>query len=62
MDTPRNREIISRLIDDGFAKVREKGGRRIFRRGNQMVTLHGDDNDRPTKGTYGAIKRQAGWQ
>ena len=61
MDTPRNREIARRLLSDGFVKVREKGGRRVYRKGDQMVTIHGNDDDRPTKGTYGAIKRQAGW-
>jgi len=61
METPRNREIIDKLEDTGFVKVREKGGRRIYRKENLMVTIHGKDNDRPTKGTYGAIKRQAGW-
>ncbi|MCL2807009.1 MAG: type II toxin-antitoxin system HicA family toxin [Coriobacteriia bacterium] len=61
MDTPRNREIIQRLVSEGFEEVRNKGGRRIYRNGDRVVTIHGSDNDQPTKGTYGAIKRQARW-
>jgi len=61
MEPPKNREIIRRLETEGFVKVREAGGRKIYRNGNQVVTIHGKDNDRPTKGTYGAIRRQAGW-
>ncbi|MDR2721675.1 MAG: type II toxin-antitoxin system HicA family toxin [Coriobacteriaceae bacterium] len=61
MQPPTIREIILMLESDGFVKVRDRGGRRIYRRGNRVVTLHGKDSERPKKGTYGAIKRQAGW-
>ena len=61
MQPPTNREIVTRLNDEGFVEIRNKGGRRIFRKGARVVTVHGNDNSRPLKGTYGAIKRQAGW-
>ena len=61
MQPPKNREIITRLNREGFVRMRNKGGRRIYQKGMRVVTLHGNDNFRPTKGTYGEIKKQAGW-
>jgi len=61
MQPPKTREIVRQLEAEGFVRLREKGGRRIYQRGSQIVTIHGSDNHRPTKGTFGAIKRQAGW-
>ena len=61
MEPPKVREVARRLEREGWSKVREKGGRRIYRKEEKIVTLHGKDNDRLKKGTWAEITREAGW-
>ena len=61
MQPPKVREVISRLEREGFELARCGGGRRIYRKDDRTVTIHGKDNDPVDRGTYGAIKRRAGW-
>ncbi len=62
MQPPKVREVASRLIHDGFVLMRQRGGRRIYQKGDKVVTLHGSDNDRLLKGTWAEIQREAGWK
>lgn len=61
MEPPTVREVIRRLEREGWRQTRCKGGRRIYRRGESVVTIHGRDGDRLKKGTYAEIKREANW-
>jgi predicted RNA binding protein YcfA (HicA-like mRNA interferase family) len=61
MQPPKTREVTRRLEKEGWKLVREKGGRRRYRKDGKHVTIHGKDSDALTKGTWGAIKRQANW-
>ena len=62
MQPPKIREVVRRLQQDGFILDRDKGGRRIYHKGDLTVTIHGKDSDTLKPGTWSAIKRQAGWR
>lgn len=61
MEPPKVREVIRMLEGDGWRLVRCKGGRRIYRKDDRVVTIHGNDNHVLTIGTWKAILKQAGW-
>lgn len=61
MEPPTVREITRRLEREGWKLARCKKGRRIYVKDGKIVTIHGRDSDRPKKGTYAEIKREAGW-
>ena len=61
MEPPKVRHVIKRLEHEGWELTRNKGGRRIYRKGSRTVTIHGSDNHVLTIGTWKAIKKQAGW-
>ena len=61
MQPPKTREVISRLEREGWKLVRCKGGRRIYRKSNRTVVVHGKNSDPIDRGTYDDIKRNAGW-
>ena len=62
MQPPTVREVASRLVNDGFVLLRCKGGRRVYQKGDKVVTLHGSDNDHLLKGMWAEIQREAGWK
>ena len=62
MQPPAFREIIALLRRDGFVRVSQVGSHAKFVRGNRFVIVNGRGGDRPKKGTWANIRRQAGWQ
>lgn len=62
MQPPTYREIISRLIHEGYVRVGQKGSHARYSDGRHSVTVAGVGGSRPSKGTWGNIKRQAGWR
>lgn len=68
MQPPTFREIIALLKHDGFVKVAQVG-RKVaqvgshakYVSGDRAVTVNGSGGDRPKKGTWASIRRQAGW-
>lgn len=61
MEPPKVLEVIKMLEADEWRLVRCKRGRRIYRKGNKVVTIHGNDNHVLTIGTWKAIQKQADW-
>lgn len=61
MQPPTVREVISRIEREGGYLVRKKGGRWIYRLGNRTIVVHGKPSKPLKAGTWGSIKRQAGW-
>lgn len=61
MQPPTVREAIKRLESEGWVLHRVRGDHRIFVKSGAMVSVPGGMNDTLKRGTYGAIKRQAGW-
>lgn len=61
MRPPKVRDVIRMLEAEGWMLSRCKGGRRIYRKGEKVVTIHGNDNHVLTVGTWKAIQKQAGW-
>ena len=62
MGPPKIRQVIQQLEKEGWEQTRCKGGRRIYRNGSKVVTIHGADNHTLTIGTWNAIQKQAGWK
>ncbi len=60
MEPPKVRQVIQRIEKEGWEQTRNKGGRRIYRKGSKVVTIHGADNHVLTIGTWKAIQKQAG--
>ena len=56
------RDVIRRLVDDGWVKVSQKGSHRQFRHPTKpgRVTVPGKLSDDFPEGTYRSIMRQAG--
>lgn len=61
MQPPKVRDVIKRLEAEGWQLVRCKGGRRIYRKSDKTVTIHGNNNHVLTIGTWRAIQKQADW-
>ncbi|MEG0758813.1 MAG: type II toxin-antitoxin system HicA family toxin [Raoultibacter sp.] len=61
MQPPTVREVTKRLVKEGWELTRCKDGRRIYRKNGKIVPIHGKDKDPIKRGTYKAIKEQAGW-
>ncbi len=58
------RDVIRRLMDDGWTKVTQKGSHRQFKHPTKpgKVTVPGKPSDDLAEGTYRSILRQAGLQ
>jgi predicted RNA binding protein YcfA (HicA-like mRNA interferase family) len=56
------REVISRIVDDGWFQVSQKGSHRQFKHTNKSgkVTVPGKLSDDIPIGTYKSILKQAG--
>lgn len=61
MQPPTFREIVALLKRDGFVRVAQVGSHAKYVRGDRAVTVNGSGGDRPKKGTWASIRRQAGW-
>lgn len=61
MQPPTYREIIARLLEEGYVKTRQVGSHAWFRKGARLVTVPGTGSKRPKKGAWVSIRRQAGW-
>ena len=61
MQPPTAREVIKRLENEGWLLIRQKGSHRQYAKGNQCVTVPGNQGDTLTWRTWSNIKRQAGW-
>jgi predicted RNA binding protein YcfA (HicA-like mRNA interferase family) len=58
------RDVIRRLVDDGWVQVSQKGSHRQFKHSTKpgKVTVAGKPSDDLPEGTYRNILRQAGLQ
>jgi predicted RNA binding protein YcfA (HicA-like mRNA interferase family) len=56
------RDVIRRLVDDGWVQVTQKGSHRQFKHPTKpgKVTVPGKPSDDLPEGTYRSIQRQAG--
>jgi predicted RNA binding protein YcfA (HicA-like mRNA interferase family) len=56
------RDVVRRLIDDGWVQVSQKGSHRHFKHPSKRgkVTVPGKPSDDLPEGTYRSILRQAG--
>lgn len=62
MQPPTVREVIKRLLAEGWVLVRYDGtSHRIFRKTDKLLVVAGKDGDHMKRGTYSDIKRKAGW-
>lgn len=61
MQPPTYREIIHRLLSEGFSERRSAGDHRRFCKGPHRVTVRDAGSDHPSWQEWGSIKRQAGW-
>lgn len=61
MQPPTVREAIRRLEADGWTIRRVRGDHRIFARGGKIISVPGSMGDVLKRGTWAAIRRQAGW-
>ena len=61
MEPPTFREIIALLRRDGFERVSQVGSHAKFVSGDRVVIVNGHGGERPKKGTWASIRRQAGW-
>ena len=61
MQPPTFQEIIALLKHDGFVEVAQVGSHAKHVSGDRVVTANGSGGDRPKKGTWASIRRQAGW-
>ncbi len=57
------REVLRRLADDGWVRVKAKGGHRQFKHPAKpgRVTVSGKPSHTVPPGTLGSIFKQAGW-
>lgn len=56
-----SRQIVQRLLADGFVLVSVKGSHHEFRKGGLVVIVPHPKKDLPT-GTASSIARMAGWE
>lgn len=61
MQPPKVHEVIGRLKREGWEQTRMEGDHRIFQKDGKMVVVAGKSSEHLDRGTYGSIKRQAGW-
>lgn len=61
MEPPTVREVTSRLEREGWLLKRMNGDHRVYAKDGKHVTVAGSLGQHLKKGTYAAIKRQAGW-
>jgi len=62
--TPKVREIIRRLEQDGWYLVATRGSHRQYRHPTKpgKVTAAGKPNDHPSEAIWQSIQKQAGWR
>jgi predicted RNA binding protein YcfA (HicA-like mRNA interferase family) len=58
------RDVIRRLLDDGWVKVSQRGSHRQFKHPTKpgKVTVPGQPSEDLAEGTYRSILRQAGFK
>lgn len=61
MQPPAYKEIIRRLLKEGFCERASKGDHRRFCKGAMRVTVRDQGNKHPTWREWSSIKKQAGW-
>ena len=61
MQPPTVREVIRRLKSEGWVLDHTTGDHRIFRRDGKVIPVAGKESDHLDRGTYGSIRRRAGW-
>ena len=61
MQPPTVREVIGRLESEGWALARQSGDHRMYVRDGRAIPVAGKLKEHLDRGTYGAIKRAAGW-
>lgn len=62
MQPPTVRDVIKSLEREGWRKIRQEGSHRAYKKGGKTLIVSGNLNDHLKRGTYAAIKRQAGWE
>lgn len=62
MEPPTVREVIVRLLKEGFVLAGCSGDHRKFVRGRRVVIVPGRPGSHLRKGTWASVKRQAGWR
>ena len=53
MQPPTYREIIARLLEEGYVKTRQVGSHARFRKVGRLVTVPGTGSKRPKRGGVG---------
>lgn len=61
MQPPTVREAAKLLEADGWSLCRVRGDHRIFTKSGKVVAVPGNMSDTLKRGTWAAIRRQAGW-
>lgn len=61
MQPPTVREVIERLESEGWKLTRQNGDHRMFVKNGKAIPVAGKLSEHFDRGTYGAIKRSAGW-
>lgn len=61
MEPPTYREIIRRLLKEGFAERPSKGDHRRFAKDGRKVTVRDKGGDHPYWDEWRSIRDQAGW-
>ena len=62
MQPPTVREVIKRLESEGWKLIRQNGtSHRIFGKDGTIIPIAGKPGEHLDRGTYGKIKRLAGW-
>lgn len=62
MEPPTAREVIRRLLQDGFVLVGCVGDHRKFSNGIRTVIVPGRMGQHLKPGTWASVRRQAGWR
>ncbi len=61
MQPPTVREVTQRLEREGWMLRHVRGDHRVYERNGKTIPIPGNLGDHLKRGTYAAIKRQAGW-
>jgi len=61
MEPPTIREVIKKLENEGFVKVRQTGSHCRYQKGDLKVTVAGKPNEHLDRKTWKSIQKQAGW-
>ena len=64
MATVKVREVIRRLVADGWVHVRTAGSHRVYKHPTKpgIVVVPGKPNEQLQEGTWNDIQKQAGWR